>query len=196
MNNYLKILVLSFMLLGIIRCKPFKSIITINQVATTNLVIARLTSIDSTIYGFKFPSKLIIKNNSSSKKHFVLIDYNYRDSLSNWANRNIELYKIYGEALRRISNNERKIIPSKESLEFIFYTRHFIDSSKSIQQQFKPYVAKMLAENKDTLHVGTVTEFKKKHAALFEKLTKGDSISIQFLDNGKFGERVTVPVEW
>ncbi len=54
----------------------------------------------------------------------------------------------------------------------------------------------MLAENKDTLHIGTVKEFKQKHTALFHKLTKGDSISIQFLDNNKLEERITVPVEW
>ena len=196
MNKRIKILVLSFMLLGIIRCKPFKSIITINQVATTNLVIARLTLIDSTIYGLKFPSKLIIKNNSSSKKHFVLIDYNYKDSLTKWRNLGVELYKVSNGKLKRISNNSKRTIPSRDSIGVVYYTRHFVDSAKSIQQQFKPYVAKMLAENKDTLHIGTVTEFKKKHAALFEKLTKGDSISIQFLDNGKFGEYVTVPVEW
>ena len=54
----------------------------------------------------------------------------------------------------------------------------------------------MLVENKDTLHIGTVDEFKKRHKALFEKLTNGDSISIQFLDGKKLGERITVPVEW
>ncbi len=73
---------------------------------------------------------------------------------------------------------------------------HFLDSTKSIQQQFKPYIEKILKENKDTLHIGTVAEFKKKHKELFEKLTKNDSISIQFLDGKKLGERITVPVEW
>lgn len=54
----------------------------------------------------------------------------------------------------------------------------------------------MLAEKKDTLLIGTVTEFKIKHKELFERLTKNDSISIQFLDGKKLRKRVTVPVEW
>ena len=37
----------------------------------------------------------------------------------------------------------------------------------------------MLAQNKDTLHIGTVQEFKKKHKKLFELFTKNDSLSIQ-----------------
>lgn len=54
----------------------------------------------------------------------------------------------------------------------------------------------MLAENKDTLHIGTVREFKKRHENLFKYLTKNDSISIRFLEGKSLGKRLTIPVKW
>ena len=90
----------------------------------------------------------------------------------------------------------KKVIKSSDTISFVSFTSHFINNEDSIQQQFKPYIEQMLKENKDTLHVGTVSEFKQNHKELFEKLTKNDSISIQFLDGKKLGERITVPVEW
>ncbi len=196
MNKIAKILVLIIMCIGLIKCKSKNKLIVINQNLTEEPVIGRLTLEDTTILSIRFPNRLGIKNNFYFEKSFVKIDYNYIEPLSKWRNLGIQLYEFNKNNLKPISTTGKKTILSKGSLSFIYYTRHFVDSTKSTQQQFKPYIEKMLAENKDTLHIGTVAEFKQKHAALFEKLTKGDSISIQFLDGKKLGERITVPVEW
>lgn len=57
----------------------------------------------------------------------------------------------------------------------------------------------MLSLKKDTLHIGTVDEFKQTYKELFESLTKNDSISIQLLDSSTksgLGKRIAVPVKW
>jgi hypothetical protein len=196
MNNLLKMLLPIILSILLFSCNNLKKSIKINELNNTNPIILKLSASDSTIIVSKFPNKIEIKNISYSKESFIMIDYFYNDSLTKWRNLGIELYEIDNQKLKRISNNKKKTIPSKENLEYIVYTRHFVDSTKSTQQQFKPYIKKMLAENKDTLHIGTVKEFKKNHGELFKALTKGDSISIQFLDGKKLGERVTVPVVW
>jgi len=173
-------------------CSSVKNNTIIHLKETSKKVIIKCSLEDNIIYEIKIPSKLEIKNQSLLSLSFIMINYKYKDSLSNWANRNIELYKTNGENIERISNNKKKTIPSNESLNGLFYTRHFVDSTKVIQQLFEPYVEQMLKKNKDTLHIGTVKEFKQKHKELLNRLTKNDSLSIQFLD----GKKVTVPVEW
>ena len=97
---------------------------------------------------------------------------------------------------QKISNNTKKNLVPKTELKYSSYTRHFTDSTNSTQIQLDQYKNQMLAQNKDTLHIGTVSEFKAKHPILFEKLTKNDSISVRLLEDGKLGKRITVPVKW
>jgi len=190
-------LILYILLLSILGCRLKKENILIHQSNVDYKIQIRSSNKNrSDIVSIRFPKKIIIKNSNNSITSFKTINYQYYDSLSNWANRNVKLYEVKNKELEKISNFKKKIIKSKQNATYIFYTMHFLDSTKSIQQQFKPYIEKILKENKDTLYIGTVAEFKKKHKELFEKLTKNDSISIQFLDGKKLGERITVPVEW
>ncbi len=192
MNKVVTSLILFFFL----SCNStFKSKIEISQSISDNSVILRLSK-QNTIIRIQFPNEISIQNNSFFSKSFVEIDYSYNKSMPMERDLGIGLFKKNDEILNSVSATGKRTIPSKQSLEYIYCTRHFVDSSKTTQQQFKPYIEKMLAENKDTLHIGTVSEFKQKHKTLFEQLTKGDSISIQFLDGKKLGERITVPVEW
>ncbi len=195
MNKFLTIF-LVFLLLIFTDCKSINSTINITQKQVRQEIIIRTASDNKNrIIRIQFPNEIILKNNSFLNRDFLTINYNYNNIPLN-RNLNLGLFTKANGKLKRIRNNKKKVLPSKESLNFIFYSRHFVDSTKSTQQQFQTYIEKMLAENKDTLHIGTVAEFKQKHTALFEKLTKGDSISIQFLDGKKLGERITVPVEW
>ncbi|WP_234859056.1 hypothetical protein [Aquimarina aquimarini] len=195
MNKVFKILTLIVLCFIFLKCKNIKEAISIKQIEIKKPIITRLTLEDTTILNIKFPNKLIIKNNSFTNKAFVKIEYEY-NNIPYDRDYGISLFKKSNKSLKSISTTGKKIIPSKKSLEYIYYTRHFVDSARSIQEQFKPYIEKMLSENKDTLHIGTVKEFKAKHAELFNKLTKNDSISIQFLDGKELGERITVPVKW
>jgi hypothetical protein len=195
MSKFLtKFLLISFLIFA--QCKSVNHKIDITQKEVNQEIIIRSASDDKNrIITIQFPNEIILSNNSSKNCDLLTINYKYNNIPSN-RNLNLGLYINKNDELIRVRNNKKKILPSKKDLNFIFYSRHFVDSTKATQQQFTPYIAKMLAENKDTLHIGTVQEFKQKHKALFERLTKNDSISIQFLDGKKLGERVTVPVVW
>lgn len=198
MNKLLKLLIWGIFLLLFYNCESIKKGIRINYLDTDMSIIIRMTKEDNSIIGIGFPKKINVENKSFFKESFVKIEYRY-NNIPRERNYGIGLFEQENEILANISNNKKKTIPSKGSVNYILYTRHFVDSTKSIQQQFKPYIEKMLRLNKDTLHIGTVTEFKKKHKELFESLTKNDSISIRFLDSSTksgLGERLAVPVKW
>ena len=190
MNRIIQFLIL-FLFLS---CSSSKSKIEISQSKSNSSIIIYLSR-KNTIIIVQFPNEITIKNNSFNKKSFVKINYKYNKE-PRQRNLRIKLFRNEKGKLTSISTTGKKSIHRGDSLKYFYFTRHFIDSSKATQQYFKPYIAKMLKENKDTLHIGTVAEFKEKHKKLFKKLTQNDSISIRFLNGKKLGKRVTVPVEW
>ncbi len=188
MNKFYQKTLFLLLLILVSACKSSDQKVSISKIYNQQSVILKINNNLKKITGIKLPLNIKMSNNNNFDKDFLSIDYYYDDQ--NGAG--IELF--YND--KRISNNSRKTVSPSNEIEFSIYTRHLTDSTKLIQQQFKPYIEKMLKENKDTLHVGTVSDFKKNHKEFFEKLTKNDSISIQFLDGKKLGERITVPVEW
>ena len=195
MNKIYNKLSLVFVLL-FLNCKSVNNKILVTQKKVNHEIMIRLAKDNKNrVLRIQFPNKIVLTNKSSKDRDFLTIDYKYNNIPSN-RNLNLGIYVNENEKLKRVRNNKKKTILSNSSLSFILYSRHFVDSSKQTQQQFKPYVKKMLAANKDTLHIGTVDEFKLKHKKLFEKLTNNDSILIRFLEGKKLGERITVPVEW
>ncbi len=192
-----RVFLFSFLLL-ILNCESQDNNILVGQLDNNkHSVQIRLSkNKHKRVIAIKFPKEINIENLGNSNISFKTLDYIYKDSLSKWANRNVSLFKNYNGKLKKVSNFKKKNITSKQSDNYTLYTFHFLDSSKTTQQQFKPYIEKILTEGKDTLYIGTVNDFKKNHKKLFERLTKGDCISIQFLDGKKLGETVTVPVEW
>ncbi|CAA0167423.1 hypothetical protein [Tenacibaculum maritimum] len=191
MNNYFTILLLFLF----ITCKTVKRTIIITQKETILPVYALLSNDTKKIIRLCFPIKVNLKNTSSSEQSFIKVNYEY-NSIPRELAYGVSLFKKKKASLIRISNNQKKGIPSYSSKEYILYTRHFVDSISSIQQQFKPYINQMLTTNKDTLHIGTVTEFQQKHPKLFQQLTKNDRISIQFLEGKKLGKPISIPVTW
>ncbi|CAA0252734.1 conserved hypothetical protein [Tenacibaculum maritimum] len=191
MNNYFTILLLFLF----ITCKTVKRTIIITQKETILPVYALLSNDTQKIIRLCFPIKVNLKNTSSSEQSFIKVNYEY-NSIPRELAYGVSLFKKKKASLIRISNNQKKGIPSYSSKEYILYTRHFVDSISSIQQQFKPYINQMLTTNKDTLHIGTVTEFQQKHPKLFQQLTKNDRISIQFLEGKKLGKPISIPVTW
>ncbi|CAL2104599.1 hypothetical protein [Tenacibaculum sp. 190130A14a] len=167
-----------------------------HQKINSNIIIRSASDNKNSIIRIQFPSKLTLTNNSKiCDIDFLVLEYKYAN-IASTKNYNIAYYTENKGKLTRVKNNKKKTISPNTSIDYIVHTRHYVDSSRATQKHFEPYVDRMLKENKDTLHIGTVTEFKQKHKDLFEMLTKNDSISIQLLDNGKFGKRITVPIEW
>ncbi len=188
MNNNIKVLSL-FLLILILGCKSKKPSIT--TYSNKEQVVLRINKKYKKIFRINIPTKINVKNNSIQKKSFISIDYKY-NSYSKGIGESI--YVLEGDKSIKIINNERKTIGPFSSYNYLIYSWFRIDTSKATQKEFKPYIEKMLAHNKDTLHIGTVNQFKKKHRELYEKLTSNDSISIRFFDSGKKRERISVSV--
>ncbi len=177
-------------------CKSIDNNITITQKEASQEIILRTAKdVKNYVIRIQFPKEIIISNNSLYTFDILSLHYMYNNIPSN-RNLDLGLYITENDTLKMIMNNKSKLIFPKKELRFIIYSRHFVDDTKSIQEEFKPYIQKMLAQNKDTLHIGTVQEFKKKHKKLFELFTKNDSLSIQFLEKYKFGELITIPLKW
>ncbi|MBO0592754.1 hypothetical protein I2486_15225 [Cellulophaga sp. E16_2] len=196
MNKFFKNINIVILVFLFFNCTGAKQAIKINQANSDYDVVIQFAKggMDDVI-NIKFPNQIIIKNNSFSKRYFNLIKYTYKN-IPNNRDYGIGLFQQDENSLKKIKNNSKKNISPYGQLQYIYYTRHFVDSSKNIQDQFNIYIQKKTSKNKDTLHIGTVSDFKKNHKELFERLIKNDSISVQFLDGNKFGERISVPVEW
>ncbi|WP_159319870.1 hypothetical protein [Tenacibaculum maritimum] len=85
----------------------------------------------------------------------------------------------------------------KQTKKYIIYSRHIIDTLKYPRSFFKEYYQKLKESGlKDSLPVGTLAEFKKKHSKMVAHLLKKDSIYFSFprLDNGNKFEGPTIPV--
>ena len=195
--NKVKIIFLSITTILIFSCKGnLQKNIEINQNEANLPVVIRLAKDNKDrVISLELPGTLKIENSTNERVKFLRIYYKYNENIpqERKSGFGISLYDIKNELLENI-RNKKTIMKDGEILNYIFYSSHYIDST--ISKELISYSQKTYPTDKDTLHIGTVDEFKQKHKELFEKLTKNDSISIQFLDGKKLGERVTVPVEW
>lgn len=60
---------------------------------------------------------------------------------------------------------------------FVFHTGHSIRYEDSILQSvFRPFISQIKNTGKDTLHIGTIQEFKKKYPEIINLLLQDDSV--------------------
>ncbi|MDB0613584.1 hypothetical protein PL371_17280 [Tenacibaculum maritimum] len=111
------------------------------------------------------------------------------------------MYKLNNDKLIKRSIRKDKDIPWKTTKKYLFYSRHYLDTLKYPRSFFKEYYQKLKESGlKDSLPVGTLAEFKKKHPKmLVGHLLKNDSIYFSFpfpkRDKVKgYSEGVKVPV--
>ena len=155
---------------------------------TTNWVLY-LNKEYKEIVRIKLPIKIQLKNNTISEKSFSSIDYKYFPYEKGIG---VPLYIEQNDKLVRIKQSKKKKIQSKETQEYIIYTRHRVDTSRSIQKSFNSYIDKMISSNLDTLTIGTVDEFKKSNRKILDILTDKDSISVDMWKS----KNIVVPVAW
>ncbi|MCV6630946.1 MAG: hypothetical protein OIF50_13930, partial [Flavobacteriaceae bacterium] len=122
------------------------------------------------------PGKLTISNNTYNTIVCRRLHYIY-DSIIDMPSKN---FKVFKDGKRIILSNYMDI-DKKRNIFFNYYTRHAI--FRLPQDQLDSYTEEMQSKNQDTLHIGTIEEFKKKHPGFLEKLTKHDSIQISIRRN-------------
>ena len=177
---------ISFLLLS---CRTSEKTIEINQLKTNYEIVVLLNKEHKKIALIEFPVKIKLKNNSISEKSFSSINYKYFPYEKGIG---VPLYVEQNDKLIRIKQSKKKEIQSKGIQEYIIYTRHRVDTSRSIQKSFNSYIDKMISSNLDTLTIGTVDEFKKSNRKILDILTDKDSISVDMWN----AKNIVVPVAW
>ncbi len=176
-----------------ISCNAPKESIKIDFINSTNEITLFYSKKMKAIWAISFPMNINIDCSKSKNNSFRNYSYKYGNNLKG---KGMKLYSVENDKFIKQDFTKIKILKKDKKNKFLIISKHFIDTTKSNSIYLKSYLEKMLKEGKDTLHIGTVSEFRTKHKELFEELTKKDSISIQFLNGKKLRERITVPVEW
>ncbi|MFL0151760.1 hypothetical protein V2632_10790 [Tenacibaculum maritimum] len=148
-------------------------------------------------WAISFPFEIEITNDSYKDKGFTYYKYYY--SRSSKYNRGI-LYLIDKNKLIKQGIGQIKKIGVYSKKKYVMYSKHIIDTLKYPRSFFKEYYQKLKESGlKDSLPVGTLAEFKKKHPKMVAHLLKKDSIYFSFpfpkRDKVKgYSEGVKVPV--
>jgi uncharacterized protein YqgQ len=187
MNKYLKPYIIILILF--LSCKTAKQTVDVNQLNTNYPIILYLNQEYKEIVRIKFPIKIKLTNNLISKKSFSSVNYKYHPYEKGIG---VPLYIEKDNKLIRVKQSQKKEIVSKEIKEYIIYTRHRIDTSKSMQKNFDTYINEMIVKNQDTLVIGTIDSFKKEYPQLLKLLTYKDSISIDMWQD----KDISIPVAW
>ncbi|CAA0238645.1 Probable lipoprotein precursor [Tenacibaculum maritimum] len=187
--NRFKIITLSITIC-LIGCKSSKGNLEATLLESQQKVVILLNKKYKKIALIELPLKVQLTNNSYSSKTFASIQYKYLPYEKGIGN---PLYIEKNNTLIRVKQATKKYLAPLEKKEYIIYTRHRMDTSKYIQQQFKPYIDMMMAKKTDTLTIGTINQFKQKHSKLLLSLTKQDRI---YINIWKSKNDISIPVTW
>ncbi|MCF6350606.1 MAG: hypothetical protein L3J23_06185 [Flavobacteriaceae bacterium] len=178
--------IMIIIILFLVACQSTEKI-KVEQVDTNLPVILRLRNDTNTIWVISFPIKVKITNTSFKERIFG--SYKYEYSKDNLKGTSSTLYLKKDDKLIKKGISKYKYIKRYNSKEYIVYSRNFVDTTKFSRLYFKKYTDKMHSLNQDTLVVGSLKEFKKKHYKLVKYLLEKDTIKINFIkDYGKIRE--------
>ena len=115
------------------------------------------------------------------------ISYYYKDikyalSYEQGWNYNLLVNKEKNGELLTPYRRGRIVIDSLSNEIFVFHTGHSIRYEDSILQSvFRPFISQIKNTGKDTLHIGTIQEFKKKYPEIINLLLQDDSVQFILL---------------
>ncbi|CAA0262910.1 hypothetical protein [Tenacibaculum maritimum] len=125
-----------------------------------------------------FPFEIEITNDSYKDRGFT--HYKHYCSPSSKCS-NARLYLIDKNKLIKQSIGQIKKIGVYSKKKYVIYSEYYIDTLKYPRSFFKEYYQKLKESGlKDSLPVGTLAEFKKKHPKMIAHLLKKDSIHFRF----------------
>jgi len=166
-------------------CSQNKEPISVEQIPSNYSTILYANLEDSIIKGVRFYLTFDIANNTNEEVSISFPEYIYnkkytRDSYLGWI-RSIHMYFNHKGKLKPIFGKDMDGFEmlEKKPKEYVFTTFHSPIKDPSVQSMFSTYLERMKAENKDTLHIGTIRELKAKNSPIVQ-LLEGDSIIISF----------------
>jgi len=169
-----------------VTCSQNNEKIRIVQVPSSFQTILYANSEKNIMESVQFYLTFDIKNNTDEDISLSFPEYIYAGKLSR------DLFKEWREAIPIYYNQKDRLesVFSSETIDtvgkiektakkYTFITFNTLSKDSLIQSIFSSYLEKMRAENKDTLHIGTISELKQKNSPILKAL-EGDSIIISF----------------
>ena len=156
--------------------------VLVEQIESNFPIVIRYDSIKDYIFRIQFPLMFKVCNMSNNSKHMGHISYYYKDikyalSYEQGWNYNLLINKEKNGELLTPYRRGRIVIDSLSNENFVFHTGHSIRYEDSILQSvFRPFISQIKNTGKDTLHIGTIQEFKKKYPEIINLLLQDDSI--------------------
>ncbi|CAA0228515.1 putative lipoprotein [Tenacibaculum maritimum] len=189
-------------LISLISCKAKTPIVKLTTSDKYQVVLRNSEKLKG-FWAIQFPFEIEITNDSYRNRMLLHFQYycNYYYLKKEKKGCSVgTMYKLNNDKLINRSIRKDKDIPWKTTKKYLFYSRHYLDTLKYPRSFFKEYYQKLKESGlKDSLPVGTLAEFKKKHPKILEDLLKNDSIYFRFpfpkRDKVKgYSEGVKVPV--
>lgn len=141
--------------------------VLVEQIESNFPIVIRYDSIKDYIFRIQFPLMFKVCNMSNNSKQMGHISYYYKDikyalSYEQGWNYNLLINKEKNGELLTPYRRGRIVIDSLSNENFVFHTGHSIRYEDSILQSvFRPFISQFKNTGKDTLHIGTIQEFKK-----------------------------------
>ncbi len=183
-KNYLYIIFLFVLTAcGQKKAKNIENDLNIIVNETNEPLILRYNKKNNTIAMVMFPYNIMIYNNTDAKHIIERCYYLYRRKNGRGEGKAGGLlhYKTDKNLYSFIEYSEKKLIKKNDSLDYLLYSLHTLKEKNIEQQQaLGVYKEEMRAQQKDTMHVGSLEEFRKKHPKLTEYFLESDLIRVDY----------------
>ena len=170
-----------------------KDLISIKQVKSPYQIAIERDKNNIISHVYLYLTYNIHKSSSKSIRLSTPSYYNKYNRLTTW--KSAILYSMEPDTLLFVNSvyNKKRFIDYDDQ-NYVVYAVNYIDTIKSKQAVFIPYIEKMRIENKDTLHIGTIQEIRDKNPELVNGFLQGDSIRFVFYYDKGY-HTITLPVE-
>lgn len=146
----------------------------------------------------KFYLTFDVTNNTNEKISIGLSEYIYKGTFLRGFYEGlrtlIPMYYCDKGMLESLLRKDERRELDNSSKQYVFTTLHVIDKKELSKPLFSKYLDKMKSENKDTLHIGTISQLKRENSPLL-KLLEGDSIVISFSRNNLYMDPIPVKLK-
>lgn len=180
-------------------CSYAQKPIKIKQIESFDLVTISYDSKENYIWGIQIPFEVEVCFNGndslwiSAANVYVNKEFAGNGSGEGWKSMPL---KIKIEDKYVIQYPIAKYSEQPDTCHYLVWARYSIHPSCDLQDSLVKYANQMRANNTTSLNVGTLSEFKKRHPKIVERMLKNDSIGFDIRQQPrKFIDFITVPIE-
>jgi len=182
-----------------IACSQNKEPISIRQIESNHSVVLGADLDDDRIVQVKFYLTFDITNNTEDYVSLSYPEYMYnskfvREISRGWRGGSLIYYYSNDTLMSTTGKNKQLGQLEKIPKKYVLLVSHTPSQDSITQSMFSSYLEKMKIENKDTLHIGAISELKAKNSPIVE-LLEGDSILLSFGRNDIYINPILVQIK-